>query len=328
MAVMAADQVVHEDLSDELILADVRETPITSRMRKGEKLKDMLFSWPVETMGQRHITPPPENADVGAFETDKEFRLYNRAQEFWRTPRVSKIAEKVTDPAGRFGKYNHQLTKKTKEQKRDIETVTASAQVSAEDDGHVGSRMLGLFHAINDGSLANSFTDNQTIIPPNLRTPTAQIYTGALSALTEANFIDILKSRFDALGMTTELVLFAGSSLKRQISDTFGKYMPDKPGFTVVVRTQTEAIDSRKYAGYGIDLYEGDFGTFEIALVSFMPDAKWGLGLNMEYMQLRPLMFCDHDYLPYQGGGISGLIDSILGYEFGDPRAHFAIRAT
>lgn len=326
MAVMSYDQVVHEDLSDELILADVRETPVTSRMRKGEKLKDMLFSWPVETQGQRHTTPPPENADVKAFESDKEYRLYNRAQEFWRTPRVSKIAEKVSDSAGRFGKYNHQLTKKTKDQKRDIETVTCSAQVSAEDTGHVGSKMLGLFAAINDGSIP--FTDNQTIIPSFLRTPTAQVYTGTLAALTEAAFKTILKSRFDSLGMTTELVLFAGSSLKQQISDTFGKYMPDKPGFTVIVRTEAQAIDSRKFAGYGIDLYEGDFGSFEIVLVSFMPDMKWGLGLNMEYIRMRPLMYCDHDYLPYQGGGISGLIDSILGYEYGDPRAHFAIRAT
>jgi hypothetical protein len=70
MAVMAADQVVHEDLSDELILADVRETPVTSKMRKGEKVKDIIYSWPVETMGQRRTTPPPENADVGAFESD------------------------------------------------------------------------------------------------------------------------------------------------------------------------------------------------------------------------------------------------------------------
>jgi Family of unknown function (DUF5309) len=326
MAVMSGDQVVHEDLSDELILADVRETPVTSRMRKGEKVKDILYSWPLENMGIRHTTPPPENADVGAFETDKEYRLYNRIQEFWRTPRVSKIAEKVTDSAGRWGKYNHQLTKKTKEQKRDIETVILSAQMAAEDDGHIGSRMMGFFAAINDGALP--FTDPQTAIPAGFRTPTTQIYTGALTALTEAAFVDMLKSRFDSLGQTTELVLFAGSSLKRTISETFGRYMPDKPGFSVIVRTQTQAIDSRKYAAYGIDLYEGDFGTFEIVLVSFIPDAKWGIGLNMEYIQMRPLMFCEHDYLPYQGGGISGLIDSILGYEFGDPRGAFAIRAT
>jgi hypothetical protein len=326
MAVMAADQVVHEDLSDELILADVRETPVTSKMRKGEKVKDIIYSWPVETMGQRRTTPPPENADVGAFESDKEYRLWNRIQEFWRTPRVSKIAEKVTDSAGRWGKYNHQLTKKTKEQKRDIETVVLSAQMAAEDDGHVGARLMGLFGVVNDGTIP--FTDPQTAIPAGFRTPTAQIYTGALTALTESIFVDVLKSRFDSLGQTTELCLYAGSSLKRQISETFGRYMPDKPGYTVVVRTQTEAIDSRKYAGYGIDLYEGDFGTFEIVLVQFLPDPKWGIGLNMEYIRMRPLMFCDHTYLPFQGGGTSGLIDSILGYEFGDPRGHFAIRAT
>lgn len=326
-AVTTASEVVREDLSDALILADVRNTPLTSRMRKGEKLKNMLFSWPLTNMGARNTTPPAENADVTAFEGDQEYRLYNRAQRFWRTPRVSVISEKVNDTAGNFGKYNSQVTKKVIEQKRDIEYVLLSSQDSNDDTGIVGSRTLGLARVVNDGTLA--FGDPQTAIPTTFRTPAAQIYTGTLVTLTdEATLINILKSRFDALGQTTDLVLFCGSSLKAQISTYFGKYSPNKSNFTTVVRTQQEALDSRKFAGYGIDIFEGDFGTFELVLVPFIEDQKWGYGLNMEYIKMRPLMYCDHTQLPYLGGGLSGLIDSILGYEFGDPRGHFKIAAT
>jgi len=179
---------------------------------------------------------------------------------------------------------------------------------------------------INDGTVA--FTDNQTIIPTTYRTPTAQIFSDVLTNFTEDSFVAIMKSRFDNLGQTTELLLFVGSSLKNQISTYFGKYTPNRTSFTTVIKTEQEAISSRRFAGYGIDLYEGDYGSFEIVLTPFMESQKYGLGVNMDYLVMRPLMYCDVSPLPYMGGGMSGLVDSILGYEFGDPRGHFKIAAT
>ena len=325
-AVTTATEIVHEDLSDALILADIRNTPLSSRMAKGDKLQSMLFSWPVEKLGARQTTPPAENADVSAFEGDVESRIYNRAERFWRTPRVSVISEKVNATAGNFGKFSHQVKKKTTDQKRDIEFCLLSSQDSNDDTGVIGSRFLGLARVINDGTLA--WGDNQTIIPSDYRTPTAQIYTGTLATFSEDSFVAIMKSRYDNLGQTTELVLFVGSSLKNQISTYFGKYTPNRTNFTTVVRTEQQAIDSRRFAGYGIDMYEGDYGSFEIVLAPFIEDQKWGYGVNMDYMKMRPLMYCDFSDLPYQGGGLSGLIDSILGFEFGDPRGHFKIAAT
>lgn len=330
-AVMSADQVVHEDLSDALILSDVRNTPFISRVRKGDKLKSMLYSWTAENLDGRKTTPPPENQDVTAFEGDTQSRLYNRGERFWRTPRVSVIADRVNDSAGDFGKYNHEITKFIEEQKRDIEFCILSDQDSNDDTGTVGARFLGLGRVINDASGATPplpFGDAQTAIPVGLRTPATQIYTGAIGALDEPAFIGIMKSRYDALGQTADQLLFAGSGLKAHISEFFGKYYPNKANYTVIVRTQAEAIDSRKFAGYGIDMYEGDFGSFEIVLAPWIADQYRGYGLAMDGVRLRPLMYCDHTELPYLGGGYSGLIDSILGYEFGDPRMHFKIAAT
>lgn len=324
-AVMTPDQVVHEDLSDALIYADVRNTPFSSRMKKGGRLENMLYSWPLQDMNGRKTTPPAENADVTAFEGDLQQRTYNRGERFWRTPRVSVIADRVNKSAGGWGKYNQQIKLKIEEQKRDVEFCLLSDQDSNDDNGTVGSRFLGAGRAINDGTLA--FGDPQTAIPAPYRTPTAQIFTGTIDTLDEAAFVNIMKSRYDALGQTVELVMFAGSGLKAHISEFFGKYMPNKANYTVIVRTQSEAIDSRKFAGYGVDMYEGDFGSFEIVLAPFIADQYRGYGINMDYVQLRPLMYCDHTELPYLGGGYSGLIDSILGWEYGDPRGHFKIAA-
>ena len=326
-AVVTTTEVVHEDLSDELIQADVRNTPLSSRMRKGSKVVNMLFSWPLEALGARQITPPAENADVTTFEGDTEARTYNRAQRFWRQPRVSVISDRVNDTAGDFGKYTHQVAKKVTDQKRDIETVLLSTQASADDTGTVGTKMLGLGRVINDGTLV--WTGDAVTTPPTgYTTPTAQIYSGTLATLDETTFAAILKARFDALGMTTELTLFAGSSLKNQISTMFGKYKPNITNYTVVVRTEQQAIDSRKFAGYGVDMYEGDFGSFEIVVDPWMPDQKWGYGIDMTMLKMRPSFYCDVTKLPYMGGGESALVDSILGYEYGDPRAHFKIAAT
>jgi hypothetical protein len=326
-AVLSTNQVVHEDLSDALILSDVRNTPLVSRMAKGDKLKSMLYSWTAENFDGRKTIPPAENADVSAFEGDSQTRLYNRGERFWRTPRVSVIADRVNDSAGDFGKYNHEIKKFIEEQKRDVEFCLLSDQDSNDDTGAVGARFLGLGRVINDGVIL-TFGDAQTAIPAGMRTPLAQIYTGTVATMDEATFIAILKARYDSLGATSDLVLFVGSALKAQMSAYFGRYVPNKTNYTVIVRTTAEAIDSRKYAGYGIDYYEGDFGGFEIVLAPFIADQNRGYGLNMNSMRLRPLMYCDHTTLPYQGGGSSGLIDSILGYEFGDPRGHFAIRGT
>jgi Family of unknown function (DUF5309) len=282
----------------------------------------------LENMGNRITTPPAENADVSAFEGDVESRIYNRAQRFWRTPRVSVISERVNKTAGNFGKISHQVTKKVKDQKRDIEFCLLSSQDSNDDTGVVGSRFLGLGRVINDG-VTLTFGDPQTAIPASFRTPTAQIYTGTLANFTEDTFVTIMKSRFDNLGQTTELCLYVGSSLKNQISTYFGKYKPDKgTSWVTIVRTPQQVLDSRKFAGYGVDVYEGDYGSFEIVLTPFIEDQKYGYGVNMDYVTMRPLMYCDVSELPYQGGGESRLVDSILGYEFGDPRGHFKIAAT
>jgi uncharacterized protein DUF5309 len=312
------------------------------RLRKGEQLEAMEFKVPIEQMGARRTDPPPEGVDVGEFEGDKQKLLWQRAQRHWRTPKVTVEAEKVIrNPDLTKGKYNKQVTKKIKEQKRDIQMIYLSDQDSAEDDGDRGSRVMALGRLINDtvgtpiplpgweGDASNvdmTFHDQLTAIPAVYRTPTAQIYRGTLANFTEETFKAMLLNRTARAGAAAgEFTLFAGSFLKSHISDTFGQYKKERTDYTVVVRTQTQSIDRKKFLAATIDVYEGEFGIFDIELTFFMPSTYRGYGIDLSEMELRPLMYCDHTELENKGGGRRGLIDSIMSYRYPDPRGAFKI---
>jgi hypothetical protein len=316
-AVTTQGNVIREDLSRAMIMIDMLATPFFSRLKKGDRLKALEFGWSVEKMGERRTDPIPENESK---------KLYNRAQKFWRTPRVSTEMERIIDtPAETKGRYKDQVKKKTKEQKRDIDKVLLSDRDSAEDRGIKGAgyALMGLGRVINDGTLA--WSDSMTAIPADYRTPAAQIYTGTLADLDEDDFKAMLKSVADNTGEVGEFTFYAGSTLKQHISDNFGNYRANKEGYTVVVRTQTQSIDKRKFAASVVDIYEGEFGIFDVEWEPYLPSPKRGYGVNMDMVQLRPGFYLDHTEMPYQGGGKSGLIESILGYEYGDPRTHWKV---
>lgn len=327
-AVASRDQVVREDLGNAVMFADVKNTPIITRMRKGDRLKAMEFSWTVGRMAERKPDAVPENQDVKSFEGDSEKKLYGRAQKFWRTPRVTTEAEEVNEPnEGSELKFRKQKAKKAKAQIRDIEFKLCSDDESGEDEGlpNRGSRIRGLGRMLQYDTL--QFTDTHTAPDAEFRTPASQVYTGALADLTENDVNEMMQYRWEKTGATSEFVLFCASRLKTHISKNFGKYEPNKEGYTVIVRAaRGPDIDRRKLVTKGIDVVEGDYGAYEVELEPFMPTLHRGYGLAMEEMRKRWTFWGRFSPLPYLGGGKSGLIETIMGYEPGDLRSHFQIR--
>lgn len=345
-AVTTTDQIVREDLSDAFLNMDERMTTLLSRLKRGDQLKGPLYSWEIEKYDGRRTQGVPENKDADSFESNKQFRLWNRYMKFWRTPHVTMESNTINVAPADFGKYTKEVANKTKEQQRDVETRLLTDDISRDDDGIIGREFYGLGRVVNDGVSVGSagtalpFSDPQTVIPPEFRTPTAQIYVGALTNLTvatgditivfdEEKLISMLASRFDNLGQTTELSCFCDSVLKRHFSRFFGKYQANVKGGTAIIRTETEAIAAKKWAGYGVDLLETDFGPVDINLVSFMPKrpdgslSGRGYFLDMSALKIRPSgLFMTHTELADGGAGPRGLIQSILGYEYGDPRCH------
>jgi uncharacterized protein DUF5309 len=327
-------------LSNLYINLDKRLTPFQGRLKRGEDLQNVkLFSWPLETYDGRMISGVPENKDVDDFETDKQYQLYGRSQKFWRRPHVSTEANTINKAPADFGKYNKQVVKKTQEQKRDIEQRLLSDVDSRDDDGVNGREFQGLGRFINDTTSVGSagaaltFTDTQTSVPTQFRTPTAQIYVGQLvtgGVITfDTDAINVmLQNRFDALGSTPRMSGFVDPLLKRHFT-RIERYVKTMAGYTATAQRYNTDFSASNFIDYGADLYESDFGPIDINMDSWMPrtsaGALSGRGyfLDMEFMTLRASgLFLTHQSQEDKGAGPRGLIQSILGPQWGDPRTH------
>ena len=343
IGVTSADQVVREDLSNLFINIDKRTTTYTSRLKRGEDVHNVkLFSWAVETYDGRMTEGIPENKDVDAFESDLQQQLYGRTQKFWRRPHVTVEANTINRAPADFGKYNSQVVKKTEEQKRDIEQRLLSDNDSRDDDGLIGREFMGLGRFVNDATsvgvagAALTFGDTQTAVPVAYRTPTAQIYVGALTTTNVLTFDGdtingMLQNRFDSFGPAPEFSGFVDALLKRHFTK-IERYIKTMTNYTAVQQRYNEPFNSPKYIDYGSDLWDSDFGAIDINLVSWAPrtsaNALSGRGyfLDMSNMYLRPSgLFLTHQQQEDKGAGPRGLIQSILGPQYGDPRAHLKV---
>jgi hypothetical protein len=347
-AVTTADQVVREDLSNLFINLDERKTAFLSRLKHGEDLGNVsLFSWALEKFDGRQIVGIPENMDADEFETDKQDRLYGRSQKFWRRPHVTVEANTINRAPADFGKYNTQVVKKVEEQKRDIEQRYLSDSDSRDDDGLTGREVMGLGRFVNDATsvgvsgAALTFTDTQTAVPVDYRTPTAQIYVAALYVTTSGVVSDLtfnedslnsmLQNRWDSLGMNGEMEAFVDAALKRHLGRVF-RYAKNLTSYTPLSRQPAPAVASGDAIIGNIDMIQTDFGPIAINMISWLPrtsaGALSGRGyfLDMTYMYNRPSgLFLTHQQLEDKGAGPRGLIQSILGPQWGDPRGHLKI---
>jgi hypothetical protein len=141
----------------------------------------------------------------------------------------------------------------------------------------------------------------------------------------------MLQSRYDNFGMSGELSGFVDPLLKRHFTK-IERYVKTMAGYQAVSQRYNEAYSSKNFIDYGSDLYESDFGPIDLNMISWAPrnaaGALSGRGyfLDMTYMYLRPSgLFLTYQDQPDKGAGPRGLIQSILGPQWGDPSAHLKV---
>jgi hypothetical protein len=342
--VVTGDRVTFEDLSKAGEVFDQRETPFWSRAGMGPALKNhLLYSEGIDTMAKRLTKGTPEGKDVEGFEKGKAKKLYGRGQKFRRYPAISTEAEEFSSASVSqlLADYNRLLGTKIKEQLRDIDVVVLSDQESADDDGVNGYYLRGAGRWINDGATGaatevgldspNSgtaslaFNDTQTAPDVSVRTPAAQIYSGALADFDEVALNNMMLNRAKHAGNVMDFTLWCGYALKGQISSNFGRYQADKAGYTAIARTEVAPIDKRKLVTTGIDVFEGDYGNITVELEPWMPTNARGYGVEMSVIRKRIGYLTRHYPLENKGGGKRGLVESILSIWFDDPRRHFKV---
>lgn len=311
-----------EDLSNIVAIADAKNTPVTSMLRKGEKPKNTLYEWQVDGYDTAKVTGVVDGKDVESYEdaSAKRRRLQGRVQLFRRAPKVSKMAEEVSVVAGIPSEFDKAKAKKTIELKRDIETrILGDYESQADDGADDGYEFRGLGNWISNSA--------QTDLPVHVdyRTPTASIYSSALTDFDEDDLSALLQSRWGQTGTTDELMGFLGADVKRTISN-FTRYDVDKSGTGHVRMFNQDAQDALLFNK--VDIYDGDFGRVELILSSFVPNAKRGYILDMRMLELRPHTNPYFRELEDRGGGRNGLIEAIVGLACLNPLAHAKIAAS
>lgn len=343
-ALIAPNQLgVREDLSDLFYLSDAKETPFTSMVKKGKKPIDpMLWEYGLKSRGSRKRGGVPDGKDVDAFDSQNPKKFVQARSEVWRrNPMVGFIAAiraRNGGVAGVDNEFDDAVADQMEELKRDVETELLSNQDSRPDDGVNGSQTRGLgrwvYNGTNTLTIASGDTSSTTgydelPVPVGYRTPTAQIFTGSIATMTEADIAALIQAKWDNTGASSELRGFVTSAIKNKFG-VFSRYEADVAGYVSNVRVTGNRQVGNTLFGPTIDIYKSEWGTFTLHPVSttFMPTAYTGYFLDMKQVMLRPTEMMKPTKLPDLGGGEREMIQSIIGLEAGDPRAHAKIDGT
>ena len=328
-----------QDLSDMMYIADRKVTPGISSIKKGEALSNMLYDFIVKSYGARKKGGVPDGKDVSAFDAQSPKRLLQaRGEVFRRAPMVGFIAQQMSLNGGVAATPNAMNEAKADqliEHKRDIEKEMWSNQDSRPDDGVNGSQARGFGRWIYDGAatltldpadLSPTTGFFELPIPADVRTPANQIYTGSIAAMTQAQFEALIQAKYENTGASSDLRGFVTPVIKNRIG-FFSRYQPDVSGYTSRVFVSTGFLEGNTLFGATVDVYRSDWGTFELfpILVDFTPTPYTGYFLDMAQPRIRSAGTYDTSDLPNLGGGPRTLIQSILSWFVGDPRAHAKI---
>src|SRR5262245_46165382 len=331
-----------QDLSDMLYVADRKVTPGITSIRKGDRLSNMLYDFIVKSYGARKPGGVPDGKDVSAFDAQSPKRqLQARGEVFRRAPMVGFIAQEMSLAGGVAGvpnQFNEAKADQLIEHKRDIEKELWSNQDSRPDDGVNGSRSRGFGRWIYDGTATLTLDPAdpspttgyfELPVPADVRTPSNQIYTGSVGSMTQAQFDALIQAKYEDTGASSDLRGFVTPVIKNRIG-FFSRYQPDVTGYTSRVFISTGQLEGTTLFGATVDVYKSDWGTFELfpVLTDFMPTAYTGYFLDMAQPRLRNAGTFDTSDLPNLGGGPRAMIQSILSFFPGDPRAHCKIAGT
>lgn len=321
-----------EDLRDAITYADRKMTKFVSRVRKGTEPSNVLMEWPVDNYPEPRNEGVVDEEDATDFENFAAGRklLYNRLQIWERKPKVSRLAQKVSDVAG-VGKRKEMaksISKAIVTAKRDIELTTLGDDEMREDDGTNGNKTRALGRWIQ--------TTAQAVlpVPDEYRPPAASVdATTAIADITDDSIINVMASIFDVTGDDeADLVGWCGATFKRAIT-RLTLYQKTVATFEAVRRFNAQS--AAKTITSSVDILETDFGTLKLQLVSFINtgnDHKTAASKRLCYitpMDMLELRFSeDPNYraLEDQGGGPRGLVEAIGGLVVLNPKGMGAFR--
>jgi hypothetical protein len=322
-----------EDLLDVLTVVDAKNTPISSSIAKtgADITNPAIYSYLADSYNSPSTDGVVDSSDVSEFSDAAANRvlLSARAQKLRRAVRVGDF-QQLSDVAaiGKNREFARATAKTLVEIKRDCEAVISSDNDSVEGSGSVAYKTRGL------GSWISNSAQTDLPVPASQRTPSASITNTATGSLTESNLQDVLQSIYEETGSQDRLIMVAGPSLKKAITN-FTRFTVNATSDVFNLRQTSQAATSNRLVS-NISFYEGDFSTVEIVTSLFLAanastDAeKYARGYIMspDHVALRYARRPRFRELEDGGGGPKGLVDCIVSLACFSPKAMAKFNAT
>jgi len=237
---------LREDLSDIIYSISPTDTPFMSGIGK-EKATAVLHEWQTDSLASAVATNAQIEGDEIAFAAPTAtVRVNNRTQISRKSVIVSGTLDSVSK-AGRNNELAYQISKASKELKRDMESSLTANNSSVVGDDSTARELAGLAGWIQANNDAGAGGANGQVssadVPGTARTD------GTQRAFTESQLKNVIKKCWDEGGDPSMIML--GSFNKQVLS-----------GFTGGSTRFDPAENKRLVAA--VDVYESDFGAMTV----------------------------------------------------------------
>ena len=234
-----------EDLSDIIYNISPTETPFISSIGK-EKATGVLHEWQNDSLRAAAANAQVEGDEIAFTAVVPTTRVNNRTQ-ISRTSVIVSGTQDTVNSAGRNNELAYQISKSSKELKRDMEVVLTANQSAAVGGAAAARTSSGLTSWIQANTSVGTNGANGAV--GGVDTPGVLRTEGTQRAFTEAQLKDVVKQCWDSGGDPSMIML--GSFNKQKLS-----------GFTGGSTKMSQATDKTLVAA--IDIYESDFGSMTV----------------------------------------------------------------
>jgi len=264
---------IREDLSNLIFNISPTETPAVSNMKKGTATST-YHEWQTDSLAAAASNSHLDGDDSSANTIQATSRLGNYTQILKKTVQVSGTSDAV-NKAGRAKELAYQMSKRSKEVKRDLELSVTQNSAAVAGSSATARAMAGMETWI--ASNKDNFTDGTTPVTSSGAPTTAPTDGTTVRTLTEAQLKTVLASAWDAGGDPSTFMV---GSFNKQQASTFS-------GIATLYRDTAPKVGQTQIIG-AADVYVSDFGQLAIVPSRFMR-GRTGLVVDWDYWKLCPL---------------------------------------
>lgn len=323
-----------EDISDMMIMGRTEETPFLAIAAKGAEAQNTTTEWPVDLPVAPRTAGVPDDQDATNFQnfSPDRTRIKGVVQIFERLPKVSRLANKVSNVAG-VGKgqeFSKQVLKAMDAVALDMETRFLSGDDSDDESTGTAYETRGM------GSWTQSTAQSHLPVPANYRPDAGQIYgSDTLTNLEENDLKAMLQARWAKTRKKGTLRAFVGPDFKSKV-DLWSYYAPTVSNNTfvrnvnnnVTDRRITQVVDYLNTSFGNVEMYLHPYILFDGADTESTATPLGALLIDMDAVEIGFNERPTKNPLPDLGSGPRAQISAIAVLRNKNPMAHCKVAPT